>query len=459
MKKNRRNHRKNKNANYSDTKKITNVLLKAIFILAILFLIIVIFNVAKNWIKYNTITKQYLSNLNTLETPDKEEEKVDSQENSDTSFNLTAIGDIMCHNTQYIDAYNSNTGKYDFSYVFDDINHYIKNSDITVANLETTFAGEDKGYSNYPRFNTPDALAYNLKKLGVDVISTAGNHSLDYGFDGLSRTIDVLNLADISHVGTYKTQEERDTIVFKYVKGIKIAFINYAYGTNGITIPSDKTFCINLIDKDLIKKDIENAKSQNADMIVASVHWGTEYSTVPNDTQNELADFLFQNGVNIILGTHPHVLQKMEKRTVTLEDGTTQDGFIIYSLGNFISDQNAKNTRTSIILDLKITKHADNSISIDEVNYTPIYMYKNNSASSKKMKLLDIHKTISLYENGTDTSIGENMYTTLKKELDTISANVNGDGERGQWGRRRMTQFFKIVSFFSVPIDLFLHPH
>ena len=454
MKKNRRNHRKNKNANYSDTKKITNVLLKAIFILAILFLIIVIFNVAKNWIKYNTITKQYLSNLNTLETPDKEEEKVDSQENSDTSFNLTAIGDIMCHNTQYIDAYNSNTGKYDFSYVFDDINHYIKNSDITVANLETTFAGEDKGYSNYPRFNTPDALAYNLKKLGVDVISTAGNHSLDYGFDGLSRTIDVLNLADISHVGTYKTQEERDTIVFKYVKGIKIAFINYAYGTNGITIPSDKTFCINLIDKDLIKKDIENAKSQNADMIVASVHWGTEYSTVPNDTQNELADFLFQNGVNIILGTHPHVLQKMEKRTVTLEDGTTQDGFIIYSLGNFISDQNAKNTRTSIILDLKITKHADNSISIDEVNYTPIYMYKNSSASSKKMKLLDINKTISLYENGTDTSIGENMYTTLKKELDTISANVNGDGERGQWGRRRMTQFFKIVSFFSVPIDI-----
>ena len=440
MKKNRRNHQKNKNPNYSDTKKITNILLKAIFILAILFLIIVIFNVAKNWIKYNSITKQYLSNLSTLETPDKEE-KVNSQENSDTSFNLTAIGDIMCHNTQYIDAYNSNTGEYDFSYVFDDINHYIKNSNITVANLETTFAGEDKGYSNYPRFNTPDALAYNLKKLGVDVISTAGNHSLDYGFDGLSRTIDILNSADISHVGTYKTQEERDTIVFKYVKGIKIAFINYAYGTNGITLPSDKAFCINLIDKALIKKDIENAKSQNADMIVASVHWGTEYSTIPNDTQNELADFLFQNGINIILGTHPHVLQKMEKRTVTLEDGTTQDGFIIYSLGNFISDQNAKNTRTSIILDLKITKHADNSISIDEVNYTPIYMYKNSSASSKKMKLLDINKTISLYENGTDTSIGENMYTTLKKELDTISANVNGDGERGQWGRRRMTQF------------------
>ena len=425
MGRNRRNNRKNKHIN-DDTKKITNVLLKVIFILVILFLIIVIFNIAKNWINYHTITEQYLENLNTVENSN-EAENLDNQEasNTDTTFNLTAIGDIMCHNTQYMDAYNSSTGEYDFSYVFDDISYYIKNSSITVANLETTFAGEDKGYSNYPRFNTPDALAYNLKKLGIDVISTAGNHSLDYGFDGLSRTIDVLNSADISHVGTYKTQEERDTIVFKYVKGVKIAFINYAYGTNGITIPSDKSFCINLIDKELIKKDIDNAKSQNADIIVASVHWGTEYSTVPNDTQNELADFLFQNGVNIILGTHPHVLQKMEKRTVTLEDGSTQDGFIIYSLGNFISDQNADNTRTSIILDLQITKHTDNSVTVDNINYIPIYMYKDTSASSKKMKLLDINKTISLYETGTDTSIGKNMYTFLKGELATISKILN----------------------------------
>ncbi len=426
MGRNRRNSRKNKNINHDETKKITNILLKIIFVLAILFLVIVLLNIAKSWIKYNTITKQYIENLNVVENSNVDQDvNAEEASNTDTTFNLTAIGDIMCHNTQYMDAYNASTGEYDFSYVFDDINYYIKNSNITVANLETTFAGEERGYSNYPRFNTPDALAYNLKKLGVDVVSTAGNHSLDYGFDGLSRTIDVLNSADISHVGTYKTQEERDTIVFKYVKGIKIAFINYAYGTNGITIPSDKPFCINLIDEELIKKDIENAKSQNADIIVASVHWGTEYSTVPNDTQNELADFLFQNGVNIILGTHPHVLQKMEKRTVTLEDGSTQDGFIIYSLGNFISDQNADNTRTSIILDLKITKHTDSSVTIDEVNYIPIYMYKNNSASNKKMKLLDINKTISLYENGTDTSIGESMYTFLKGELNIISNILN----------------------------------
>lgn len=425
MRKNQRNSRKRKNAIKDDTKKMTNTLLKIVFILLALFLIVMVFNIVNNWVKYHSIAEQYLQTASNVEENTDELDDTTQNTNEDTSFHLTAIGDIMCHNTQYMDAYNTDTGEYDFSYVFENIEYYIKNSNITVANLETTFAGKDVGYSNYPRFNTPDALAYNLKKLGVDVVSTAGNHSLDYGFNGLSRTIDVLDKADISHVGIYQTQEERDTVLFKYVKGIKIAFLNYTYGTNGITIPSDKSYCINLIDEELIKNDIETAKSQEADIIIASVHWGTEYSTVPNNTQNELADFLFQNGVNIILGTHPHVLQKMEKRTVTLEDGATQDGFIVYSLGNFISDQNADHTRTSIILDLQITKHTDDSITIDNVNYIPIYMYKDSSASSKKMKLLDINKTISSYEDGSDTSIGANMYTFLKRELNTISEILN----------------------------------
>ena len=159
------------------------------------------------------------------------------------------------------------------------------------------------GYSNYPTFNSPDSLATSLKNIGIDVISTAGNHCLDMGFSGLSRTIDVLDNADISHLGTYKSQEDQDKILYKYVKGVKIAFINYTYGTNGIPVPSDKSFCVNLIDKDLIKKHIETAKSENADMIVACMHWGTEYRTSANSEQKELSDFLFKNGVDIILGT------------------------------------------------------------------------------------------------------------------------------------------------------------
>lgn len=113
-------------------------------------------------------------------------------------------------------------------------------------------------------------------------------------FDGLSRTIDVLDKADIAHTGTYKTQEERDKILIKYIKGLKVAFINYTYGTNGIPIPSGKSFCVNLIDKDLIKKDIETAKSQNADVIIACMHWGTEYQTSSNKEQQELAVSYFK---------------------------------------------------------------------------------------------------------------------------------------------------------------------
>lgn len=343
-----------------------------------------------------------------------------NNENSDITFTMAAIGDVMCHNTQYKDAYNSETGEYDFSYVYDNIKSYIQDADISVANLETTFAGEERGYSNYPTFNSPDSLAYSLKDLGIDVVSTAGNHALDTGFSGLSRTIDVLDEANLAHTGTFKTKEDQEKILFQEVKGVKIAFINYAYGTNGIQVPSGKDFCVNLIDKDLIQKHIETAKAENADIIVACMHWGIEYKTTANSEQEELADFLFKNGVDIILGTHPHVLEQMEKRTVTLENGETKKGFVIYSLGNFVCDQNAENTRTSIILNLEITKHTDGNVTVDKTDYTPIYMYKNSNLSIRKMKLLDIEKSIENYENGTDTSIGSTTYEYLKKQLENV---------------------------------------
>lgn len=336
------------------------------------------------------------------------------------TFSLAAIGDVMCHNTQYMDAYNSSTDSYDFSYVFEDIQNYIKSSDISIGSLETTFAGKDRGYSNYPTFNSPEELAYDLAEIGLDVLSTAGNHALDKGLSGLCNTLDVLDDANISHCGTYRTQEDRDSVLIKDVKGVKVAILSYTYGTNGIPVPSDKKFCVNLIDKDLIKQDIENAKSQNADVIISCMHWGIEYQTTPNDEQEDLSDFLFQNGVDIILGNHPHVLQPMEKRSIILDDGTVKDCFVIYALGNFICDQNSENTRNSVILNLDITKNPDEKISIDRVDYVPIYMYKNSNLSIRKMKLLDIEKSILNYESGTNTSIGSSTYNLLKDELANI---------------------------------------
>lgn len=427
MERNRRTRNRNRirksNNSDIDYKKTNKFLICSISLLLIIFIFIAVFYYFKNRNDYNNLVETSKQELEKEQEEAKSNSNNNSEsESSDISFTLAAIGDIMCHNTQYIDAYNKDTDTYDFSYVFENISLYTKTADICIGNLETTFAGEDIGYSSYPTFNTPDELAYELKDIGIDVLSTAGNHSLDKGFDGLSRTIDVLNDADISHLGTYKSKEEQDTTLIKYVKGVKIAFVNYTYGTNGISIPSDKQFCVNLIDENLIKEQIDKAKQEEPDIIIACMHWGSEYKTTQNSTQEDLADFLFQNGVDIILGTHPHVLEPMEKRTVTLDDGTTKDGFVIYSLGNFIADQNAEYTRDSIILNLDITKHTDGKISIDNYEYVPIYMYKDTSKDKQKMKLLDINKTIYNYENYIDPSISEKLYNTLKEELSKIQS-------------------------------------
>ena len=386
-------------------------MLKKFLLFILLFLIFVLCLLA-------LIKSDFFNSTNVIQDSSVESETVEEKV-APINFTMTAIGDTLCHNTQYWYAYNSSTKQYDFSYVYDNIKDYTSSADITIGSLETTFAGEDRGYSNYPVFNSPDSLATGLKDIGVDVISLAGNHALDYGYSGICRTIDVLDNVGISHLGTYKSAEDQNKILIKDVKGVKIAFINYTYGTNGIPVPSDKPYCLNLIDKDLISKQIKQAKGQNVDMIVACMHWGTEYKTSANDEQKELADFLFKSGVDIILGNHPHVIEPMEKKTITLDDGSTKDVFVVYALGNFTADQRAEITRDSAILNLDITKDSDGKILINKVSYVPIYMYKNSAAKVHKFKILDIEKSIANFDSG-DTSIGSSVYSNLKVQLQKI---------------------------------------
>ena len=343
----------------------------------------------------------------------------------DLHISMSVIGDIMCHNTQYKDAYISSTDTYDFSYVFSDIKEYVNNADIAIGNLETTFAGKGVGYSNYPTFNTPEQLAYNLKDLGIDVVSTANNHCMDKKFSGLVSTLNYLDDTGISHMGTNATAEAQNEILVKDVNGIKIAFLAFTYGTNGIPVPSDKSFAVNLIDDNLILKQLSLAKEQNPDLICVNMHWGIEFQTKQNAEQERLANLLFENGVDVILGSHPHVLQPMEKKTITLEDGSTKDCFVIYSLGNFMSGQTKVNTRNSVILNIKFTKNGETEkTTIDSVSYVPIYMYKSASGGTQRYKVLDIEKAIQNYENGTNTSIGQANYSTLKTELSKIKQTM-----------------------------------
>lgn len=342
-----------------------------------------------------------------------------SNSNKSTTINLTFTGDIMCHNTIYNDAYDKFSEAYDFSYIFDDIKYYIQIADLAVGNLETTFAGSEKKYSSYPTFNTPEALAYNLKKVGFDVVSTANNHCYDSGYVGVEHTIDFLDDADISHTGTYKSEEDQKHILIKNVKGLQIAFLSFTYGTNGITVPADKKYSVNLSDDSTIRSQLELAKLQNPDLICVCMHWGSEYQTLPNSEQKRLTTFLFDNGADLIIGNHPHVLQPMEKREITLSDGSKKDGFVVYSLGNFLADQNKTYTRDSAILNLNITKNNNDNIKINSATYVPIYMYNDKSKSSKRFKILDLKNTILSYNAGYN-NIEPALYNKLNNEYNNI---------------------------------------
>ena len=351
----------------------------------------------------------------------KNQETVAQQEEEpkkDISFTITALGDVLCHNTQYWDAYIKETDTYDFSYVFENVKEYTQAGDVTIANLETSFA--DAPYSNYPTFNSPANLATALKNIGVDIITTAGNHCLDKGYKGLTETIDVLDENKLEHLGTYKSEEDQQKLFVKDINGAQVAFIDYTYGTNGIPIPTGKEYCVNVIDKAKIKAEIEKAKEAKVDVIIACMHWGEEYHTKPVQAQEDLADFLFQNGVDIIIGNHPHVIEPFETREVTMPDGTKKQCFVAYALGNFTADQRDVNTRDSIIINLKVTKKADGTVSIDNADYIPLYIYKNPSLSLKKFVIIDLKKSIAAYEDGTDTSIGSTAYNLFKKELGQI---------------------------------------
>lgn len=345
------------------------------------------------------------------------------------TIHMSAFGDTMCHLTNIKNAYDSSSKNYDFSNVFKNIRKYTENADITIGNLETTFAGSSRGYTGYPTFNAPEILGQNLKDIGVDVLTTANNHCMDKGNSGLVSTLNFLDNYGIAHTGTARSEDEQNTILIKDVNGIKIAFLSYTYGTNGITIPSDKPYSVNLIDKELIKKHIASAKEQNVDVICVSMHWGIEYKLKPNSTQKELADFLFENGVDIILGSHPHVLEPMEKRTITLNDGTTKDGFVIYSLGNFVSGQVYANTKSTVILDIQITKNSEGKISIDSVKYTPVYLYDKGASSKSRTRytLIDVKQALKAYESGNDNSISKSLYNTLKDELNNITKTVGNE--------------------------------
>lgn len=334
----------------------------------------------------------------------------------DSFATIVSFGDTLCHKPLFNAAYNQEVEDYDFSPMFKYVEKYFDNSTINIGNCESPMAGAENGYSGYPCFNAPEHLAIDLKELGVDIMTTANNHTIDKGFNGLSSTLDFLDSAGISHVGTARTEEEQNTILFKDLNGIKTAFLAYTYGTNGIIVPEGKEFCVNLINEELMLQQINQAKYEGAELIVVSMHWGVEYQTTENAEQDRLAKLLIENGANIILGSHPHVLQPMKMVKVETEEGKEKEGLVIFSQGNFFSNQRDINTRNTAIFNIQIKKDGKtNEVTVESATYVPIYVSIKEPGANDRYELLDLNEIIRSYEAGEDTW-SEEMYNLAVKE-------------------------------------------
>jgi poly-gamma-glutamate capsule biosynthesis protein CapA/YwtB (metallophosphatase superfamily) len=245
------------------------------------------------------------------------------------------VGDVMQHQTQIDAAYNPVTKTYEYDSCFNYVRSLISSYDIAIANLEVTLGGPP--YTGYPQFSAPDNVPVALIHAGFDYIATANNHSCDRGRKGIERTIRILDSLGLPHTGTFKDSADRAQKYPLIIKknGFKIALLNYTYGTNGIEVPSPTI--VNLIDEKIVAADLKRAKDSLPDKIIVFTHWGDEYQSHPNAWQENMAKVYFDNGADIVIGSHPHVIQKMER--YHYPDSSGREVMIVYSLGNYISNQ------------------------------------------------------------------------------------------------------------------------
>lgn len=280
---------------------------------------------------------------------------------------LLFAGDIMVHDTQLPPCYDVKTNRYDFTESFGLIQPLISGADIAFANLETTLGGPP--YRGYPDFSSPDELAVAIKECGFDVLVTANNHSCDRGGKGMARTNRVLDSLAIRHTGTFADSVDFRTNHPLWVEqnGISLMVLNYTYGINGTKFP--KKAIVNLIDTALIKMDLLMVKEHNPDAVIVYLHWGEEYSEQPSVSQQKLAKWLSQNGVDMIIGSHPHVLQRME-----WHNQAPTNYVVAYSLGNFLSGQRTAPRDGAAVLEVELTKQ-NGVASITNANYSLTYVH------------------------------------------------------------------------------------
>ena len=287
------------------------------------------------------------------------------------SVKLIFAGDLMGHMPQ-VNAALQKDGTYDYSPCFRFVKDYVKSADLAILNLEVPLDG--KPYSGYPQFSSPDALAEGARDAGFDIMTTANNHCMDRGKRGLERTLQALDRLGIPHLGTYSDRAHHDAEhpLMVDIKGLRLALLNYTYGTNGI--PAVAPNVVNLIDTAEMARDLRIAHEQGADYVITLIHWGIEYAIKANREQEQTARWLLDHGCDAVIGGHPHVVQNF-----TLDANTKNNRFpeiVVYSMGNLVSNQRDVNCDGGIMVELTLSRNDESKSITQECRYMPYWVHR-----------------------------------------------------------------------------------
>lgn len=330
---------------------------------------------------------------------------------SDVLIKMSAVGDILCSNEMLEDAYNESTKTYDFSHMFNNVSGFINEADIVMGTMETgIIEGE------YNEKNAPMEFARAVKNSGLNLVTISHNHSLDNGVNGLKETRENLEKIGFDVVGD--KIEDANAVCIKEVKNTKIAFLTYTCFMDE-DAGKEELNCVNMYSEEQVKSDIEYAKENEAEYICVMIHWGDAISSTVSKEQKEIADFLVENGVNLILGAHPSVVQTMEVR----QNKEGENVFIAYSIGTYISTLSAEEARTELVLNIELRKSGkDGKVYLNKVDYTPIYMLDNGESAENRFELVDMKSTAMGYTTGGDTQkITRETYDKLVEGLNRLN--------------------------------------
>ena len=346
----------------------------------------------------------FTETLNNISSTNEEVNKMDKL------VRISTVGDILCGDEMLMDAKNKDNS-YDFNSIFKNINPFIERSDLVIGTMETNFTNTQ--FSGYNKSNSPREFAMAVKKAGINVVSLAHNHALDYGINGLKDTKKYLQEMNYDVLGD---RLEENNILIKDVNGVKIAFLAYTYGVNEEQSKTSKELeTINIFSEEQAKKDIEYAK-QKSDTICVLMHWGDMYSNEVSEGQRKIADFLVDNGVTLIIGTHPATVQPMEIR----QNKEGKNVLVAYSLGNFCSSIVEDNAKVESILNIELRKSGETGeVFLRKVDYTPLYMLDNGTASENRYEIIDMKNAAFQYASGKGT-ITRNTYNKLISGLDLL---------------------------------------